>query len=84
MIKEERPDFCSATLALLISGVVLFPNIDKFVDHLAVEIFLTKNPLPFLLTDFYHAFHTRHDKKGGTFLCCATLLHLRMKTRIPQ
>lgn len=84
IIKEERPEICSATLALLIHGIVLFPNIDKFVDHLAVEIFLTKNPVPFLLAVFYHAFHTRHDKKGGTFRCCVSLLHLWMRTCMPQ
>lgn len=84
MIKEERPDFCSATLALLIYGIVLLPNVDKFIDHLAVKIFLTKNLLSFLLADFYHTFHTRHDKKGGTFLCCAPLLDLWMRTHMPQ
>ncbi|XP_050893147.1 uncharacterized protein LOC127098561 [Lathyrus oleraceus] len=84
MIKKGRPDFCSANLALLIHGIVLFPNVDKFVDQLAVEVFLTKNPVPFLLADFYHTFHTRHDKKGGTFLCCAPMLHLWMRARIPQ
>ena len=36
MLKEERHDFCSATLALMIHGIVLFPNVDKFVDYLAV------------------------------------------------
>lgn len=67
MIKEERPDFCIATLALLIYGIILFPNIEKFVDHLAAEIFLTKNPMSFLLTDLYHTFHTRHEKKKAHF-----------------
>lgn len=83
MIKEEMPDFCSATLALLIHGVVIFPNVDKFMDHLAVKVFLTKNLVPFLLADFYHTFHTRHEKKWGTFLCCSTLLHLWMRARMP-
>lgn len=36
MLKEERPDLCSATLALLIHGIILFPNVDKFIDHLVV------------------------------------------------
>lgn len=84
MLKEERPNFYSATLALMIHGIVLFPNIDKFVDHLVVEVFLTKNPIPFLLADFYHTLHTRHEKKGSTFLCCASLLHLWMRARMPQ
>ncbi|XP_050875638.1 uncharacterized protein LOC127079272 [Lathyrus oleraceus] len=84
MIKEGRPNFCSATLALLIHGIILFPNMDKFMDHLAVEVFLTKNMVSFLLVDFYHTFHTRHEKKRGTFLYCAPLLHLRMRPRMPQ
>lgn len=84
MIKEERLELCSATLALMIHGIVLFPNIDKFVDHLAVEVFLDKNSMPFRLSDFYHTFHTRHSKKGGNFLCCAPLLHLWMRDHMPQ
>lgn len=83
MIKEEMPDFCSATLALLIHEIVLFPNVDKSVDHLVVEVFITKNLVPFLLVDFYHIFHTRHENKGGTFLCCSPLLHLWMKVYVP-
>ncbi|XP_050916520.1 uncharacterized protein LOC127131651 [Lathyrus oleraceus] len=84
MIQEERPDFSSTTLALLIHGFVLFPNIDKFADPLAVEVFLPNNPVPFLLADFDHTFHTKHEKKGGTFLCCDPLLHLWMRIRMPQ
>lgn len=84
IIKEEKEELCSATLALLIHGIVLFPNIDNFVDHLAVEVFLTNNPMPFLLAEFYHTFHIRHEKKGGTFICCAHLLHLWMRTHMPQ
>lgn len=84
MIKEERPKFCSATLALLLHGIILFPNIDNFMDHLVVEIFLTNNLVSFLLVDFYYTFHTRHEKRGGSFLCCVPLLHLWMKTHMPQ
>lgn len=70
MIKEENEELCSTTSTLLIHGIVLFPNIDNFVDHLAVEISLTNNPVPFLVTDFYHTFHTRHEKRGGILIFC--------------
>lgn len=70
LLKEEIPDFCSTTLALLIHVIILFPNVYKFVDHLVVEVFLTNNLVHFLLVGFYHTFHTRHEKKWGTFLCC--------------
>lgn len=46
--------------------------------------FLSGNPVSFLLADFYHTFHTRHEKKGGTFLWCVPLLHMWMKTHEPQ
>ncbi|XP_050914862.1 uncharacterized protein LOC127129780 [Lathyrus oleraceus] len=62
-------------LALLIHGIVLFPNIEKFVDHVAVEVFLSGNPEPFLLDDIYHALHARHEKRGVTLLCYAPLLY---------
>lgn len=84
MIKEERLEFYSATLALMIHWIVLFSNIDKFVNHLALEVFLANNPVSFLLADFYHAFHTMHEKIGWNFLFCAPLLHLWMRTRMPQ
>lgn len=84
MIKEERADFCSTTLTLLIYEVVTFPNIENFVYHLAVEVFLTNNPESFLLADFYHTFQTRHEKRGVTFLCCVPLLHLWMRTHMPK
>lgn len=67
-IKEEKWDACYAIMALLIHRIVLFPNMDNFLDHLEVEIFLFGNPEPFLLADFYHTFHTQHENKSGSFL----------------
>ncbi|XP_050893382.1 uncharacterized protein LOC127100148 [Lathyrus oleraceus] len=63
---------------------VLLPNIDHFVDHLAVRIFLSGNPVPFLLADLHYALHDRHEKKGGTILCCAQLFHVWFKCHMPE
>jgi len=38
-------------LALLIYGLVLFPNVPDFVDIRAIQVFLTKNPAPTLLAN---------------------------------
>jgi len=38
-------------LVLLIYGLVLFPNVDGFVDTNVIQIFLAKNPVPTLLGD---------------------------------
>ncbi|XP_050875852.1 uncharacterized protein LOC127079509 [Lathyrus oleraceus] len=71
-------------LALLINGIVLFPNIEKFVDHVAIKVFLSSNHVPFLLVDIYHALHARHEKSGGTFLCCAPLLYTWFMQHMPE
>lgn len=46
-----------ANLAILIYGLVLFPNIEGFIDKVAINIFLTKNLVPTLLADVYLYFH---------------------------
>jgi len=71
-------------LALLIYGLVLFPNIDDFVDINTIQIFLTKNPVPTLLADTYHSIHDRTLVKRGTILCCAPLLYQWFISHLPQ
>lgn len=57
-VEAEKWDAFYSVLTLLIHGMALFPNIDHFVDHLAVKIFLSRNQVPFLLVDVYHTLHT--------------------------
>lgn len=83
-MKDGKWDEFYVVLALIVHWIVLFPNIDNFVDHLAVEIFLAGHPVSFLLADIYHTLHTLHEKKGETFLCCVTLLHSWIMTRMPK
>ncbi|XP_050888795.1 uncharacterized protein LOC127093951 [Lathyrus oleraceus] len=71
-------------LALLIHGIVLFPNFENFVDQVAIEVFLSGNPVSFLLADIYHALHARHEKRGGTLLCCAPLLYTWSMQHMPE
>ena len=73
--KVENWKAFNAIIALSIHGIMLFPNIENFVDQIAVEIFLSCNPIPFLLVDIYYSPHESREKKGGTLLCCALLLH---------
>ncbi|KAK2363603.1 hypothetical protein QL285_088568 [Trifolium repens] len=53
----------NAVLALLIYGLVLFPNIEDFVDFPAIGVFIARNPVSALLADFYHSFYTRHENR---------------------
>ena len=64
-----------AILALLIYGLVLFPNIQNFVDVNALRIFMIGNPVPTLLGDTYHSIHHRTLIEGGLVNCCAPLLY---------
>jgi len=73
--QDEKTDAFYSIPALLIYGLVLFPDVDGFVDINAIKIFLTKNRVPTLLADTYHSIHDRTDKGQGTILCCAQLLY---------
>ncbi|XP_050878232.1 uncharacterized protein LOC127082053 [Lathyrus oleraceus] len=65
----------NTNLALLIYMIVLFPNMEEFVDLDAIHIFLTRNPIPTLLTDTYYSIHVRTQKKKGTIVCYTPLLY---------
>ena len=61
-------------MALLIYGMVLFPNPNQLIDVNAVKIFMSRNPVPTLLGDIPHSFHSRTMKKRGILMCYTPLL----------
>ncbi|XP_058768174.1 uncharacterized protein LOC131641894 [Vicia villosa] len=71
-------------LALLIYGLVFFPNIDHFIDVNAIWIFLIGNPVPTLLGDAYHSIHHRTEKTDGCINCCTPLLYKWFISHLPQ
>ncbi|GAU47885.1 hypothetical protein TSUD_404570 [Trifolium subterraneum] len=77
-------DTFEAILALLIYGLVLFPNIDYFVDSSAIQIFLGGNPVLSLLANAYHSIHHRTQKGHGLIICCAPLLYRWFISHLPQ
>jgi hypothetical protein len=82
--KMASNDAFHSILALLIYGLVLFPNTENFVDIYAIQIFLSKNPVPTLLADTYHSIHDRTFVGRGTILCCALLLYKWFTSHLPQ
>ena len=70
--------------ALLIYGLLLFPNIEGFVDSIAIRIFFGGNPVPTLLADAYHSVHYRTIKGGGTVTCCVPLLYKWFISHLPK
>ncbi|XP_050919191.1 uncharacterized protein LOC127136701 [Lathyrus oleraceus] len=73
----------NANLAILIYGVVLFPNMEEFVDLAVIHIFLTQNPIPTLFADTYYFIHVRTKKKKGTIVCCTPLLYRWFISHLP-
>ena len=71
-------------LALLIYGLVLFPNPDSFVDVNAIKIFLSRNPVPTLLEDILHTLYTRTMKRRGVLMCCMPLLSRWFISHLPK
>jgi len=82
--KLASSDGFDSILALLIYGLVFFPNLDNFVDINAIKIFLSKNLVPTLLADKYHSIHHRTHKEGGVITCCAPLLYKWFTSHLPQ
>ncbi|KAI5426942.1 hypothetical protein KIW84_032391 [Lathyrus oleraceus] len=82
--KAMSEDAFEAIFVLLIYGLVLFPNIDKFVDVNAIRIFSALNPVPTLLGDTYFSLHLRNAKGGGTIVCCLPLLYKWFISHLPQ
>ncbi|XP_050899350.1 uncharacterized protein LOC127106107 [Lathyrus oleraceus] len=74
----------NAHLALLIYGIVLFQNMEEFVNLAAIHIFLTQNPIPTLLADTYYSIHVRTQKKKGTIVCCTPLLYRWFISNLPS
>lgn len=54
------------------------------MDQIVVEIFLLGNPIPLLLADIYYSLLERHEKKEGTLLCCAPLLHAWLMSHLKE
>ena len=66
-------------LALLIFGVVLFPNVDGLVDLAAINAFLAyhhskESPVVAVLADLFDTFDRRCEKSSARIICCLPAL----------
>ena len=66
-------------LALLIFGVVLFPNMDGLVDLAAIDAFLAyhhskESPVVAILVDLFDTFDRRCEKSSARIICCLPAL----------
>ncbi|XP_058722458.1 uncharacterized protein LOC131594367 [Vicia villosa] len=80
LVGENQWDAFIDVLALIIYGIVLFPNMENFVDMAAISVFLgykqhNANPVPAVLADVYYTHHVRVQKKRGMIVCCLPVLY---------
>ncbi|XP_050920559.1 uncharacterized protein LOC127138211 [Lathyrus oleraceus] len=71
-------------LTLLIYGIILFPNVDNFVDISVIRIFLIQNLVPTLLVDTYYSIHHIIEKNRGAAMCSAPLLYKWFSSHLPH
>ncbi|KAI5395797.1 hypothetical protein KIW84_062108 [Lathyrus oleraceus] len=67
-------------VALIMFGIVLFPNVSDFVDVAAISIFwavknLEVDPVFALLADVYYTRSIFHSGENGSLRCCIPLLY---------
>lgn len=80
LTKDKKWDNLSDILALLIFGLILFPNMEGFIDDAAISVFwatkiFDEDYVPALLGDVYYTLEVRYNKKRGLMLCCIPLLY---------
>lgn len=87
MVDLKKWDNLVDLLALLIFGLVLFPNLDGFIDDAAISVFwatrvLDEDYVPALLGDIYYTLELKYAKKKGMMFCCIPLLYQWFMTQI--
>ena len=79
MASQEKWVPFANILALLIFGVVLFPNMDGLVDLAAIDAFLAyhhskESPVVAILADLFDIFDRRCEKNSARIVCCLPAL----------
>ena len=74
-------------LALLVFGVILFPNVDGLVDLAMIDTFLAyhhnkESPIVAVLADAYDTFDWRCKKSGSRIVCCTPALYVWLVSHI--
>ena len=74
-------------LALLVFGAVLFMNVDRLVDLIAVDAFLAyhhnkESSIISVLTDAYDTFDLRCEKSNARIVYCTLALYVRLVSHV--
>ncbi|RDX78460.1 hypothetical protein CR513_41265, partial [Mucuna pruriens] len=87
-LRKDWPAFID-TLGLLIYGILLFPQLEDYVDRTTMEVFLARknkgeNPTMAVLADTYYSLHQCGERRRGILRCCTPLLYLWLTSHLFQ
>ncbi|XP_050909241.1 uncharacterized protein LOC127123017 [Lathyrus oleraceus] len=82
--EAESWDAFNTIFALIIYGIVMFPNMEDFTDLASIYLFMAKNPVPTLLADTYYSIHVMNKKKNGIIMCYTPLLYRWFISHLPS
>jgi len=76
-------------LAMVIYGVLLFPNVEYFIDYIVVDVFVasktrSENPVTAILADVFRTLDLCSEKEKGKMLCCLPMLYVWLTSRIGE
>ena len=74
-------------LALLVFGILLFPNVDGLVDLAVIDVFLAyhhnkESSVIAVLADAYDTFDLRCEKSSARIVCCTPALYVWLVSHI--
>ena len=83
--KEDWGTFMDI-LALTLNGVMLFPNIECFVDYVAINVFVAiktraGNPMTTILAYVYDTLNLCYEMKTKKMSCCLLVLYVLVISR---
>jgi len=76
-------------LAMIIYGVLLFPNIEYFVDYTAVDVFVasktrSENPVIAILADVFETLDLCFERKKRKMLCYLPMLYVWLTSHVGE
>jgi len=76
-------------LAMVIYGILLFPNIEYFVDYAAEDVFVASKtrseyPVTTILAKVFGTLDLCSERKKGKMLCCLPMLYVWLTSRVGE
>ncbi|RDY02068.1 hypothetical protein CR513_14505, partial [Mucuna pruriens] len=87
--EEEEWSAVMDVFGLLLYRILMFPQVENYIDLAAIEVFMAKmdrgeNPTMAILANTYYTLNYCNEQKGGSLRCCTPLLYLWLTAHLFQ